>query len=104
MKIRTFLLTAALLLTAGGVQAGEAQSLKAVNAKMMKDMNVPLTGNADRDFVAMMLPHHQGAIDMAKAEIQYGKDPELILMAQHIVRSQQKDIAQMQAWQEQNVR
>ena len=77
----------------------EAQGLKAADDRMMADMNVPMTGNADRDFVAMMIPHHQGAVDMAKVELKYGKDPALRRLARNIVRSQEKQIAQMKAWQ-----
>ena len=58
-----------------------------------------MTGNADQDFVAMMLPHHQGAVAMAKTELQYGKDPQLRKLARDIVAAQEKEIAQMQAWQ-----
>ncbi len=58
-----------------------------------------MTGNADQDFVAGMLPHHAGAVDMAKIELQYGKDPEMLQLARAIISAQQKEIAQMQAWQ-----
>jgi uncharacterized protein (DUF305 family) len=65
---------------------------------MMKNMNVKPTGNPDKDFVLMMMPHHQGAIDMAKVELQYGKDPELRQLATDIVGAQEKEIAEMKAW------
>jgi uncharacterized protein (DUF305 family) len=58
-----------------------------------------MTGDPDRDFVAMMIPHHQGAVDMAKTELQYGKDPALRKLARTIVAAQQKEIAQMTRWQ-----
>ena len=64
--------------------------------KMMADMAVKPTGDVDRDFVAMMVPHHQGAIDMAKAELQYGHNEQLRRMAQEIVVNQQQEIAVMQ--------
>lgn len=65
---------------------------------MMKDMNVKPSGDADKDFVVMMMPHHQGAIDMAKVELQYGKDPVLRKLAQSIVAAQEKEIAEMKGW------
>ncbi len=68
--------------------------------QMQKTMSAaPMTGNADRDFVSMMLPHHQGAVAMAKVELRYGKDPMLRKMARDIIASQDKEIAEMHAWQ-----
>lgn len=67
--------------------------------KMMKDMEVKPTGNTDKDFVRMMMPHHQGAIDMAKVELQYGNDPMLRKMATDIVKAQEQEIGEMKAWQ-----
>jgi uncharacterized protein (DUF305 family) len=71
---------------------------------MMNSMNVKPTGKPDKDFVLMMIPHHQGAIDMAKVELQYGTDPELRQLATDIIVAQQKEIAQMKAWLEKNGR
>ena len=71
---------------------------------MMKNMSVKPTGKADRDFVLMMTPHHQGAIDMAKVELQYGTDPELRQLATDIIAAQEKEIAQMKAWLEKNAK
>ena len=65
---------------------------------MMNDMHVKPTGKPDADFALMMIPHHQGAIDMAKVELQYGTDPELRQLATDIVAAQEKEIAQMKAW------
>jgi uncharacterized protein (DUF305 family) len=65
---------------------------------MMKNMKVRPSGQPDKDFVLMMTPHHQGAIDMAKVELQYGKDPELLKLASDIVAAQEQEIAQMKAW------
>ena len=75
------------------------KAFQAANEKMMHDMMAPMSGDADRDFVAGMLPHHQGAVDMARVELQYGKDPAMRRLAAAIVRSQQQEIAEMTAWQ-----
>lgn len=61
--------------------------------------NMP-TGDTDADFVRMMLPHHQAAVDMAKAEIRYGKDEGLKTLARDIVAAQEKEIAMMKAWED----
>ena len=63
--------------------------------KMMASMTVKPTGDVDRDFVAMMVPHHQGAIDMAQAELRYGHNEQLRRLAQEIVVNQQQEIAVM---------
>ena len=63
--------------------------------KMMADMNVKPTGDADRDFVAMMIPHHQGAIDMARLLLRYGHNEQLRRLAQEIIVTQQQEIATM---------
>ncbi len=75
------------------------QALSASMQAMMRDMKPAMSGDPDKDFVAMMLPHHQGAIDMAKVELQYGKDPAIRKMAQDIVAAQEAEIAEMKAWQ-----
>jgi hypothetical protein len=64
-------------------------------AQMMEAMSVKPTGDVDRDFVAMMEPHHQGAIDMAKAELRYGKNERVRMLAQEIIVTQQDEIAAM---------
>ena len=57
--------------------------------------NAPMTGDPDRDFAAMMIPHHRGAIDMAKAELLYGKNPVLRRLAQEIIVTQDSEITVM---------
>jgi Domain of unknown function (DUF305) len=63
--------------------------------KMMNDMAIRPTGDTDRDFVAMMSPHHQGAVDMAIIELRYGKNEQLRRIAQEIIVDQMQEIAAM---------
>ncbi len=65
-------------------------------ARMDRDMIQPPSGDADRDFAAMMIPHHRGAIDMATAELRFGHDPVLRRLAQGIIVEQQQEIVVMQ--------
>ena len=64
-------------------------------ARMHEQMHVEYTGDPDRDFARMMIPHHQGAVDMAKVELLYGKDERLKRLAQEIIVEQQQEIALM---------
>jgi uncharacterized protein (DUF305 family) len=68
---------------------------EAAMKKMMADMRIKPTGDVDRDFVAMMVPHHQGAVDMAKAELKYGHNERLRRLAREIVAEQQQEITVM---------
>lgn len=81
----------------GASSAAEKANAAAMHA-MMKGMAGKSTGNPDKDFARMMMAHHEGAIAMAKVELQYGKDPELQALARDIVSAQEKEIAQMKAW------
>ena len=65
---------------------------------MHKDMAITYTGDADVDFARGMIPHHQGAIDMAKIVLQHGKDPEIRKLAQDIIGAQEKEIAFLKEW------
>lgn len=69
-----------------------------VNARMHAAMAVPSTGDVDRDFAAGMIPHHEGAIEMAKLELKHGKDPEMRKLAQSIIDSQISEVATMKIW------
>lgn len=62
---------------------------------MDRDMMAPVSGNADRDFATMMIPHHQGAVEMAEAELRFGRDPVLRRLAQGIIVEQRQEIAVM---------
>ena len=112
--IAAALLMPAFFLSAQSVGAEDMNNMKGMDLKpattpadkafaasmktMMNGMNVKPTGEPDKDFVLMMIPHHQGAIDMAKVELQYGTDLELRRLASDIVAAQEKEIAQMKAW------
>ena len=76
----------------------------AAMSKMMAAMHIRGSGDVDADFVAIMVPYHQGAIDMAKVELAHGKDPELRKMAEKIIADQEKEIAEMQAWLKKNAK
>lgn len=75
-----------------------------INLKMHEGMNITFTGNADADFVKGMIPHHQGAVDMAKVVLAFGSDPEIRKLAEAVIRAQETEIAMMRAWLERNVR
>ena len=68
---------------------------EAAMIKMMNDMAIKPTGDIDRDFAAMMIPHHQGAIDMAISELRYSKNEQLRRIAQQIIVDQMQEIAAM---------
>src|SRR5262249_33060083 len=63
---------------------------------MHRDMSIVPSGDPDRDFATMMIPHHQGAVDMAKVELQFGKNPVLRRLAQGIIVEQLQEIEVMQ--------
>ena len=101
--MRKTLLLLALLITSRAAPAvhphktdGFATMTGEAIARMHTAMHVPFSGDADRDFASMMIPHHQGAIDMALAELRYGRNERLKRLAQEIIIEQQQEIAVMQ--------
>jgi uncharacterized protein (DUF305 family) len=75
-----------------------------INQKMHEAMSIAFTGNADVDFVKGMLPHHQGAVDMAKVVLAFGRDPEIRKLAEAVIRAQESEIAMMRAWLERSAK
>ena len=67
---------------------------------MHSAMDITYSGDADADFAKGMIPHHQGAIDMARVVLKFGNDPELRKLAEGVVAAQKAEVAQMQAWLE----
>jgi uncharacterized protein (DUF305 family) len=92
-----------LVLTATAQMATNAREfMQAIDVSMKtmdRDMvGGPMSGDIDHDFARMMIPHHQGAIDMAKAELSFGKDPVMRRLAQGILVEQQSEIDAMKLW------
>ena len=81
-----------------GDQNESSQAYAAANTKMHEEMNIPLTGDADVDFVAGMIPHHQGAVDMARIVLEHGTDPEVRKFAQGVIDAQEAEIKWMTDW------
>ena len=84
-----------------GAQQAYEKSMMSMHDDMMRGI---AHQDPDTAFAAGMLPHHQGAVDMARIELQYGKDPELRRLAQDIIDAQQKEIAQLQRWLKNNAK
>jgi uncharacterized protein (DUF305 family) len=80
--------------------AGNEQAM----GTMMKNMAVPYSGDADVDFIKNMIPHHQGAIDMAKVALQFAKDPEVSKLAQDVITAQEGEITVMTDWLAKNAK
>lgn len=83
---------------ATATDSASTKAYKEANTKMHKDMDIAYSGDADADFVRGMIPHHQGAIDMARIVLAHGKDPEIRKLAESVIRDQDKEVAMMKDW------
>jgi len=87
--------TTASTLSASPAEAPFLKENQVAMKKMMTAMDIRPTGDVDKDFVAVMVPHHQGAIDMARAELRYGHNEQLRRLAQEIIVDQTQEIVAM---------
>jgi uncharacterized protein (DUF305 family) len=95
----------AMMVAAGGfAYAGSAELsvgsklLEEANGAMHQSMSMDMTGDVDVDFMLSMIPHHEGAVDMAKIVIEHGADPEVRKLAEAVVKAQESEIAFMKDW------
>lgn len=87
-----------------GDQGASSMAFAKANSEMHTSMDIEFSGNADADFAKGMIPHHQGAVDMAKIQLQYGKDAELQKFAQGIIAAQEAEIKFMGEWLAKNAK
>jgi uncharacterized protein (DUF305 family) len=82
----------------GGIAGPHALAMQSAMERMQQGMGTPMSGDPDVDFATMMIPHHRGAIDMARAQLESGKDPELRRLAEKIIADQEREIAELKDW------
>ncbi len=92
---------AAQLQSGSQMPAGDKDYLPAMN-KMHKDMMAAVDPDPTKTWVKMMIPHHQGAIDMSKAVLKHSKDPKIRAMAENVIKEQSKEIRELQDWLKKN--
>lgn len=85
-------------LAASGSETPAQKAFREANDRMHAAMTVPSSGDVDLDFARGMLPHHQGAVDMANIQLRHGTDPEMKSLAIKVVQTQKEEIRQMEEW------
>ena len=80
-----------------GMTSAGSEMMRAME-RMQGAMAAPMSGDLDVDFARMMIPHHQGAIDMARLQLAHGKDPELRKLAEEIIGAQENEIRFLNDW------
>lgn len=84
--------------TSRSKDAPSTKAFRRANDSMHKQMNIAYTGDADVDFIRGMIPHHQGAIEMARVQLAHGKDPAVRKLAEKIIADQEREIGEMKDW------
>lgn len=82
----------------GAAESASTQAYRDANERMHGDMTMDFTGDPDVDFMRGMIPHHQGAIDMARIVLEYGSDPQVRALAEEVIATQQDEIEMMEKW------
>jgi uncharacterized protein (DUF305 family) len=81
-----------------GTMGMHGAAMQSAMERMQQNMGAPMSGDPDVDFATMMIPHHEGAIDMARSQLEHGKDPELRQLAEKIIADQEREIAILEEW------
>jgi uncharacterized protein (DUF305 family) len=82
----------------GDMMGMHSPAMQSAMERMQQGMGMPSSGDPDVDFAQMMIPHHEGAIDMAKSQLENGQDPDLRQLAEEIIEAQEKEIEFLQDW------